>query len=195
MAALGTVFESISFYKHRFIHMARLALLILILISWIPGTAQTSNVVSGKTSFSIKYWAGTCAGSFDAPKGRMKFDAARPEATEIDVTIATGSFKTGNNMRDKDVKDKKYLDAAAHPQISFRSNKVTNKGGTYYAEGTLTIKGAAQKVFLPFKATKNSDGSYAISSNFTLNRLDFKVGESTSTMKNIITLNISAVIK
>jgi polyisoprenoid-binding protein YceI len=175
--------------------MNRVVLLILMLIGSATAGAQTADVISGKTSFSVKYWAGTCEGSFDAPKGKMKFDPAKPEATEIDVTISTASFKTGSNMRDKDVKDKKYLDAAAHPQISFKSNKVTNKGGTYYADGTLTIRGAAQRVFLPFKATKNSDGSYAISSDFTLNRLDFKVGESTSTLKNIVTLSISAVIK
>ena len=169
--------------------------MLVILISWTSAGAQTSNVVSGKTSFSIKYWAGTCDGSFDAPKGKMKFDPAKPDATEIDVTIAAGSFKTGNSTRDKDVKAKKYLDVSAHPQISFRSSKVINKGGTYYAEGTLTIKGVAQRASIPFKATKNGDGSYSISSSFTLNRLDFKVGESTMTMKNIVTLNISAVIK
>jgi len=157
--------------------------------------AQTSTVVSGKTDFSIKYWAGTCEGSFDAPKGKMKFDPANLATSEIDVTIAATSFKTGNATRDKDVKAQKYLNAAAHPQMRFVSSSITNKGGTYYADGTLTIKGAAKKISLPFKAVKKADGSYTITSTFTLNRLDFKVGEETMTMKNNVTLNISAVIR
>lgn len=158
-------------------------------------TAQTSGVISGNTEFSIKYWAGTCNGTFDAPKGKVKFDPANLSSSEIDVTVAATSFRSGNATRDKDVKGKKYLHAAGHPLIRFTSTNITNKGGTYYANGTLSIKGTAQKVSLPFKAVKNANGSYSITSNFTLNRLDFKVGEETMTMKNIVTLNISAIIK
>jgi polyisoprenoid-binding protein YceI len=157
--------------------------------------AQTSAVVSGKTEFSIKYWAGTCEGTFNAPRGTMKFDAAKPEATVIDVTIPAGSFHTGNNMRDKDVKAKKYLDAASFPQISFKSSKVFFKEGTYYANGTLKIKGVSKSVQLPFKATKNKDGSYAVTSKFIIDRTEFNVGEKGATMKNEVRMNISAVIK
>lgn len=169
-------------------------LMSLMIVAFVAG-AQTSAVISGKTDFSIKYWAGTCEGSFDAPKGKMKFDPANLAASSIDVTVAATSFKTGNSTRDKDVKAKKYLNAAAHPLIRFTSSGITSKGGTYYADGTLSIKGTAQKVSIPFKAVKKGDGSYAITSTFTLNRLDYKVGEETMTMKNIVTLNISAVIK
>jgi polyisoprenoid-binding protein YceI len=175
--------------------MRRLFILMGLLVQSLLLHAQTSTVVSGKTTFSIKYWAGTCDGTFDAPKGTMKFDAANPAATVIDVTIPASSFHTGNNMRDKDVKDKKYLNAASFPTISFKSSKVFFKEGTYYANGTLTIKGASKQVQLPFKATKNKDGSYAITSKFVINRLDYKVGESGTTMKNEVKLNISAVIK
>lgn len=158
-------------------------------------SGQTSAVVSGKTEFSIKYWAGICEGTFNAPKGKMVFDPARPEATQIDVSIPAGSFHTGNKMRDKDVKDKKYLDAASFPTISFRSSKVFFKEGTYYANGTLSIKGTSRQVQLPFKATKNKDGSYSITSKFVIDRTDYKVGTNGATMKNEVRLNISAVIK
>lgn len=175
--------------------MYRLSVLIGILMSWAHASAQTSIVVSGSTNFSIKYWAGTCEGNFEAPKGKMSFNPAKPEATVIDVSIPAGSFHTGNSMRDKDVKAKKYLNAAAHPQINFKSTSVSFKNGTYYADGTLTIKGVSKRVSLPFKATKKTDGSYAINSSFSLNRLDFNVGEDSNTMKNTVSLNISVIIK
>ena len=172
---------------------------VIILMSMVAAayitTAQTSAVVSGKTAFSIKYWAGTCDGTFDAPKGKMKFDPTDLSASEIDVTIPVASFNTGNSTRDKDMKEKKYFNASAFPQIRFTSTKITDKGGTYYADGALTIKGVTQRVSLPFKAVKKSDGSYAITSTFKLNRLDFKVGTETITMKDMVTLNISAIIK
>lgn len=175
--------------------MRRLFLLMGFLVMSLFTGAQTSTVVSGKTEFSIKYWAGTCEGTFNAPKGKMVFNPAKPEATQIDVSIPAASFNTGNNMRDKDVKDKKYLDAASFPAITFRSSKVFFKEGTYYATGALSIKGISRQVQLPFKATKNKDGSYNITSKFVIDRTDFKVGSSGATMKNEVRLNISAVIK
>lgn len=175
--------------------MYRLSIFLILLMSCFLLSAQTSKVVSGKTSFSIKYWAGTCNGSFDAIRGTVKFDSKNLPASSINVTVPATSFRTGNSMRDKDVKDEKYLNASAHPTISFRSNSIIFKGGTYYADGTLSIKGASRKISIPFKAEKRSDGGYNITSNFSLNRLDYNVGKDTKTMNNTVSLSISAVIK
>jgi polyisoprenoid-binding protein YceI len=157
--------------------------------------AQTTSVVSGKTSFSIRYWAGTCEGSFDAPKGKVNFNPQNLAASSIDISVPAASFESGNNTRDKDIKGKKYLHAAAHPQIRFVSNKISVKGDTYYAAGTMTIKGASKQMSIPFKASRRADGGYDIKSNFTINRLDHQVGEITRTMKDIVTVNVSAIVK
>lgn len=157
--------------------------------------AQATRVVSGSTLFSIKYWAGTCEGKFGPINGTAQFDPAKPEATVIDVYVTANTIDTDNNMRDKDVKGDKYLNVAAHPQVRFRSTSVTEKDGTYYAKGTMTIKGVAKPMTIPFKARKNADGGYAISSNFTLNRLDYGVGKSTATLKDNVSLSITATIK
>ena len=175
--------------------MRYLILLFGLLLSFGTISGQTSRIVSGKTSFSIKYWAGTCEGTFAAPSGKVVFDPAKLGSSSIDVTVAASSFSSGVSMRDKDVKGKKYLNAAAHPQIRFVSSFITEKGGTYYAAGTLTIKGRSQSVNLPFKAAKNPDGGYDIHSSFSLNRLDYNVGNETATMKNMVNVVISAVVR
>jgi polyisoprenoid-binding protein YceI len=175
--------------------MKSVMIALVLLLSSAGGFAQTSRVVSGKTGFSIKYWAGTCEGTFGAPQGTVKFDPNNLPASSINVTVAASSFHTGNKMRDKDVKDEKYLNAAAHPSITFRSSRITGKGTSYTAEGTLSIKGTSRKVSIPFKAEKRSDGGYNITSNFSINRLDYNVGKDGPTMKDLVSLSISAVIK
>ncbi len=81
------------------------------------------------------------------------------------------------------------------PNIHFKSSKVEKKGDQYQAIGTLTIRDVSKTVTLPFDAKKNADGSYAISSTFDINRLDYKVGESNWKLKDVVTVTMKAVIK
>lgn len=175
--------------------MYKALLTALFICSAAIGIAQTSRITASKTTFSIKYWAGTCEGTFDGPKGTVKFNPANLDSSMIDVSVSANSFNTGNGKRDKDVKGAKYLHASAHPAISFKSSKITGKDGSYTATGTMGIKGVSRQMSIPFKAAKKPDGSYAITSSFSLNRLDYKVGEDTRTMKDIVSINVSATIK
>lgn len=157
--------------------------------------AQTSKVISGSTNFSVKFVLGTCNGTFDAPKGGAIFDPNNLNASAFNLTVAAATFKTGNNTRDKDMKSDKYFDVAKYPEIHFKSSKVEKKDANYQAIGTLTIKDVSKTVTLPFEAKKNADGSYALSSTFDINRLDYKVGESNWKLKDVVTVTIKAVIK
>jgi polyisoprenoid-binding protein YceI len=175
--------------------MLKFLLTFILLMSSLLAFSQTSRVVSGKIRFSIKYWAGTCEGSFSAPQGTVKFDATNLATSSINVSVSAASFNTGNSMRDKDVRDEKYLNATAHPTITFKSSTITAKGGMYYADGTLTIKGVSRKISIPFKAAKRSGGGFDISSSFSINRLAYNVGKDGATMKDLVSLNISAIVK
>lgn len=175
--------------------MHRSILTVLVFLSAITGFAQTTSVRSGETAFAIKYWAGTCKGTFDAPVGKVMFNPANLPASKIDVTIFSGSFHTANRMRDRHMKKAKYLDAQAFPAIRFTSDNITASGGTYYASGKMEIKGISRDVTLPFKAKKQDDGSYAVTSTFDLNRLDYKVGKPTPALKNNVAITVSAVIR
>jgi len=156
---------------------------------------QTSKIVSGSTKFKVKYVLGTCDGTFDAPKGSAAFNEKSPENASFDITIAASTFKTGNNSRDKDMKSDKYFDVEKYPNIHFKSTKVEKTNGKYEATGKLTIRDVTKTVSLPFEAKKNADGTYALSSTFEVNRLDYKIGTKDWKLKDVVTVDLKAVIK
>ena len=165
---------------------------------FLPSTAlfaQTSKIISGSTDFSVKFILGTCNGTFDSPEGIAVFDEKKPSGSSFDVTIASASFKTNIDARDNDMKSEKYFFVTKYPNIHFKSSKVEQKDGKYLATGNLTIRDVTKTVTLPFDAKKNADGSYAISSTFDINRLDYKVGEKNWKLKDVVTVNLKAKIK
>ena len=165
------------------------------LLSFFKTQAQTTKIISGSTDFNVKFVLGTCNGTFDAPKGTAIFDPNNLNSSSFNLTVAANTFKTNSNGRDKDMKSEKYFDVAKYPEIRFKSSKVEKKGDKYQAIGSLTIKDVSKTVTLPFEAKKNADGTYALSSTFEINRLDYKIGESNWKLKDVVTVSIKAVIK
>ncbi|HEV7378179.1 MAG TPA: YceI family protein [Dyadobacter sp.] len=156
--------------------------------------AQTSRVISGATRFSVKFVLGTCDGTFDAPKGTAVFDENNPGKSSFNLTINASSFQTGNKSRDKDMKSEKYFDVAKFPEIKFKSSKIEKSGKGYHATGTLTIRDVSKNVTLPFDAKKSKDGGYSLTSQFEINRLDYKIGEKDWKLKDLVSVKIAAEI-
>jgi polyisoprenoid-binding protein YceI len=169
--------------------------LVLALLAFVQCPAQTSKVVSGSTDFSVKFILGTCNGKFDAPKGGAIFDPDHLNASAFNLTIAANTFKTNSDKRDKDMKSDSYFNVAKYPDIRFKSSQIEKKGTNYQAIGTLTIKDISKTVTLPFEAKKNGDGSYALSSTFDINRLDYNIGKSDWKLKDVVTVTIKAMIR
>lgn len=158
--------------------------------------AQTSKaVISGSTDFSVKFIFGTCKGTFDAPKGTAVFNEKKPEAASFDLRIPAETFNTGNNTRDRDMKSEKYFYVSKYPDIHFKTYKVTRNGDKYQATGRMTIKDVFKTITIPFEASKNEDGSYNISSTFEINRIDYNIGQKDFKLKDMVTVNLKAVIK
>ena len=174
---------------------ARQCLLLILMLSFSAVQAQTSKIVSGSTAFSVKYVLGTCNGTFDAPEGTAIFDEKNVSASSFNVTVPAGSFNTGNNARDKDMKSEKYFFVSKYPDIRFKSSKVEKDGTRYKATGTLTIRDVSKTVTFPFEAKKNTDGTYAVSASLEINRLDYNIGEKDWKLKDMVKVDLKAVIK
>jgi polyisoprenoid-binding protein YceI len=167
----------------------------IVILSICNVQAQTSRIVSGSTSFSVKFILGTCDGTFDAPKGSAVFDEGNLKTSSFNISIPASSFKTNNNTRDKDMKSEKYFFVSKYPEIHFKSSKVEKSGSQYQATGTLTIRDVSKTVTLPFTATKNNGGGYSLASKFDINRLDYKIGSKDWKLKDIVTVDLKAVIR
>ncbi|TAJ71897.1 MAG: polyisoprenoid-binding protein [Phenylobacterium sp.] len=90
---------------------------------------------------------------FTRVDGQLTFDPANPAAQSVTATIDAGSLATSYPdpaKLDFDAQvEKEFLDAAKHPQITFRSTKVEPTGAeTARVTGDLTLHGVTRPVVL-----------------------------------------------
>jgi polyisoprenoid-binding protein YceI len=73
----------------------------------------------------------------------------QPQRTRVEATINTGSIRTHNEQRDKDLRSSNFLEVDKYPTITFKSTKIESAGGDHYKlTGDLTIKGNTRPVTL-----------------------------------------------
>ena len=144
-----------------------------------------------KVHFVIKNFAIKTGGDFSGLRGEIYFDPAKLGASSIDVSVDAGTIDTDSEMRDDHLKQDEYFDAVKYPTITFKSTKITtsNNPGRYYVFGNLTIKGTIKPVEFGFSATPQEDG-YLFEGEFEINRLDYKVGESSWVMSDDVNITI-----
>lgn len=95
----------------------------------------------------------TVRGTFTVRDGTIVV-ADEPARSKVDATIDAASFATGVRRRDEDIRSKRYLDTAAHPDIRFTSREVTAGSVT----GILTVRGVGQRITLDFDPAATPGG-------------------------------------
>ena len=101
----------------------------------------------------------------------------------------------GIGKRDKDIKDEEvWFDIAKYPKITFKSNSVTKTPTGYLVDGTLTIKGTAKKVQMPFTFADAAGGG-TFTGSLNLNRTEYNVGKSSGLVKDDVEVTIIVPVK
>ncbi|KZL41905.1 hypothetical protein VT47_02285 [Pseudomonas syringae pv. syringae] len=96
-------------------------------------------------------------GTFKDWDGTFSFDAAKPEASKINVDLKTASLFTNHAERDKHISSKDFLDVAKYPEAKFVSTAVKSTGEkTADVTGDLTLHGVTKPIVI--KATFNGEG-------------------------------------
>lgn len=116
-------------------------------------------------------------GSFKKFTVDVDFDPNHPEQGKIAATIDIASATTGDGEKDGMLPQSDWFDTSKFPQAQFASSHIRKTGpNAYEAQGTLTIKGIAKPVTLPF--TLVQDGNHwRAQGKTTLLRTDFHIGE------------------
>ncbi len=130
--------------------------------------------------FKIRHLVAKVAGSFTEFDGTITADFENLDASSVEFTIKAASIDTGNEKRDGHLKSADFFDVENHPEITFKSSKITKKDSdTYVVAGILNMRGVAQPVILSvdflgeMQAMGGTRAGYEIST--TLNRQDFEV--------------------
>lgn len=180
--------------------MNKLLYFLLLSMISLQAASQTLAPVNegSKVHFTIKNFGFNTGGDFGGLSGTILFDPEFPNASKFDVSINAATIDTENESRDKDLRGKIYFDVETYPAIRMVSTKIdkTNKSddGFYYFTGLLIMKGTSKVISFPFEAKKINAG-YQFSGEFTINRLDFDVGEKSTVLGKTVTVSLQVIAK
>ena len=96
-------------------------------------------------------------GRFNEFEGDFTWDADKPEASEIALTIDVASIDSNHAERDKHLRDEDFFHVSEHPTARFVSTSYKDNGdGTGVLTGELTLKGVTREVVID--VTKIGEG-------------------------------------
>ena len=109
--------------------------------------------------------------------------------------VAVNTIDTDNQKRDTHLNSEDYFDSKTYPEIKIEATnfKKTSKH-KYDVTVNLTIKKTTQSIEVPMEIINNKDG-INLKAYFEINRLNFKVGESSFVMSNTVKINIRYTLK
>jgi len=166
-----------------------------LIVSYVHAQTLTPVDESSSVKFVIKNFGFNVTGSIKGLKGTINFDPNNLASSSFDVTVDVQTINTGIDMRDDHLRSDDYFDVKTYPQIHFVSTRVTNsnKPGTYFVFGKLTIKQTTKEVSFPFTVQPQPDGSL-FKGEFKMNRRDFSIGGS-GAISNELSVKLEAVAK
>ncbi len=192
--------------------MKRIILPLALAIMALPAAALAGtwdiDPVHSSVGFQIRHMFSRVNGSFTEYSGTINYDPDNPENLSIEVVILAASITTNNEKRDGHLRSEEFFWVEEHPEITFKSTKVTKKGDMLMIEGLLTMRGKENPAVLEaeflgsgmdawgnnrggFSATTKVDRKkWGITYNKTLDKGGALLGDEVT-----ITLEISAVLQ
>ncbi len=171
-------------------------LLVIVLMSFSFKPANTSwTIVNSSVSLKIKNAGFTVDGTFGIVTGLMIFDPSKNYGNSIDASIDSKSINTKNDTRDGHLRKKEYFDVEAFPKINMKATLFKReKDGSFKGYFKLTIKNKTKDVIVPFRFSEN-DNNGVFKGEFSINRLDFNVGESSMILSDNVLIAIEVKVK
>ena len=157
-----------------------------------PVDAAKSSVTATFTQMGVPVEA-----KFTRFKADVKYDQAAPQQTQANMQVDVSSFDLGDPEYNKEVQKPEWFNAPKFAQATFVTQAVRALAtDRLEATGTLTIKGAAQKVIVPI-AVKQTGNQRTFSGELPIKRLAFKIGEgdwsATDMVADIVKIKFTVV--
>ena len=158
---------------------SRLAILLAASLSLSALAQVPQKIIPAKSAirFVTRQMNVPVEGQFKRFDGSVAFDPAKPEATKAEFEVDLASIDLGGDEGTTEARRKPWLDVATFPKARFTATSVKAVGpNRFEASGPLTIKGISRDVVAPFTLA-TSGAERTVEGQFTLKRLQFKVGE------------------
>ncbi len=157
------------------------------------------NVALKTKSFSVKFVIKNAGikvnGYFKTGNADIVLNETNIAASSFVGSVQTNSINTGISLRDKHLMEKsEYFQPVTYPKIVMKSGTVSkDKNNVISVSWTLTMKNISKTFTSPISIVKNTDGTYAMTSTFRINRLDFDIGGKSILMADNVDIIVSAV--
>jgi polyisoprenoid-binding protein YceI len=152
--------------------------------------AQDSwKVDSARVVFHINNAGLTVTGSIAGVAGDIKFSKKKVGKSSFTATAKSETVRTGISLRDKHLRKADYFDVEHYPTIKITSNQVTELKDSFEAKCSITIKDQTRDINIPFTFTQ-TNGKGEFKGSFSLNRLDFGLGEKSFVLSDEVRIEI-----
>jgi len=144
------------------------------------GGASAQGVLIDKSEirFVSKQMGVTVEGRFRKWKANVDFRPKELAKSKAEFEIELASIDLASEESESEVRRTVWFDTAKFPVAKFASTAMKDLGGDRYEiAGTLSMKGSAKDVIVPVGIRKDASGNSVAEGQFTLKRLEFKVGE------------------
>ena len=144
------------------------------------GQAGAQGVLIDKSEirFITRQMGANVDGRFRRWKANIVFVPKDLGRSKADFDIELGSVDLASDELEAEIKRASWFDTAKFPVAHFASSAIRDLGGNKYEiVGQLTIKGITHDAVVPITLKKDATGNSVAEGNFTLKRLDYKIGE------------------
>ena len=170
-----------------------------------PGATSSSAPVAGtryaldptsKVEFVGSKVSRSHVGGFKTVTGEIGLVDKDPQKSSVKVDIDMGSLYVDDAKLKIHLKSQEFFDIEKFPKSTFQSRKVAKKGDDFEITGELTLHGVTKAISFPAKI-EVADDRIAVTSEFTVNRMDFGIkypGMADDLIRNevVLKLNVAA---
>jgi polyisoprenoid-binding protein YceI len=147
---------------------------------------------NGKITFKINNAGVEVSGTLDIAALEISIDEKHLEQSRVVATADPNTINTGIKIRDNHLRRTDYFDVAGYPTIKLQSKKLTRAGKSWEGMFDLTIKNVTKTVKVRF-THKKKNNSNMFDGSFSIDRMDFKIGEKSSILDNEVRIYFSVV--
>ncbi|MEU8238626.1 YceI family protein [Actinoplanes missouriensis] len=97
--------------------------------------------------------------------------AEDPERSIASAELDAASFTTDDPRRDRDIRGRRFLDAANHPEIGFRSTRCRRTPQGWQLGGVLAVRGGSCEVVLDLSPAERFDDGYRLVARCAVDRV------------------------
>ena len=173
-----------------------LAALVMAAFGATPAEAFSWKLDAAKSQlgFSGTQTGAAFTGRFTRFSAQIDFDPDHPETSRIVVAVDLASAVTGDTQRDGALPQADWFDIAQFPQAKFVSTAIRKTGANAYAAaGTLTLRGVAKPIVLPFTLAISGSAAHA-KGHLNLVRTTFGVGQGAWSSGQWVALDVGVDI-